>query len=39
VSVTTIAIELGYDNPAAFTTMFEWAHGSPPRIFRETCTN
>ncbi len=29
-SVTTVAIDLGYENPAAFTLMFKRAFGSPP---------
>ncbi len=32
-AVTTVAIDLGYDNPAAFTTMFKRALGSPPRTY------
>jgi AraC-like DNA-binding protein len=28
--VTTVAIDLGYENPAAFTLMFRRAFGSPP---------
>ena len=32
--VTTIALDLGYDNPAAFTTMFRRILGSPPHSFR-----
>jgi AraC-like DNA-binding protein len=28
--VTTVAIDLGYENPAAFTLMFKRAFGSPP---------
>jgi AraC-like DNA-binding protein len=35
VSVTTVAIELRYDNPAAFTTMFKRALGSSPRSYFE----
>ena len=31
--VTTIAIDLGYDNPAAFTTMFKRVLGSSPRAY------
>lgn len=31
--VTTIAIDLGYDNPAAFTLMFKRAFGSPPLAY------
>ena len=30
-AVTTIAIDLGYDNPAAFTTMFKRVLGASPR--------
>jgi AraC-like DNA-binding protein len=29
-SVTMVAVALGYDNPAAFTTMFKRALGAPP---------
>jgi AraC-like DNA-binding protein len=32
-SVTAVAIELGYDNPAAFTTMFKRVLGSSPRNY------
>lgn len=32
-TVTAIAMELGYDNPAAFTAMFRRALGSPPRHY------
>ena len=31
--VTTVALDLGYDNPAAFTTMFKRVLGSPPRAY------
>jgi AraC-like DNA-binding protein len=31
--VTTVALDLGYDNPAAFTTMFRRMLGSPPREY------
>ena len=31
--VTTIAIDLGYENPAAFTLMFKRAFGSPPLTY------
>lgn len=31
--VTTVAIALGYDNPAAFTSMFKRALGSSPRRY------
>lgn len=32
-SVTTVAIDLGYENPAAFTLMFKRAFGSPPLVY------
>ena len=32
-SVTSVALELGYDNPAAFTTMFKRCLGVPPRHY------
>jgi len=32
-AVTTIAIDLGYDNPAAFTTMFKRVLGASPRAY------
>jgi AraC-like DNA-binding protein len=32
-SVTSVALDLGYDNPAAFTTMFKRVLGSPPRVY------
>ncbi|QOG05048.1 helix-turn-helix transcriptional regulator [Aureimonas sp. OT7] len=32
-SVTSVAGELGYDNPAAFTTMFKRAFGAPPLAY------
>jgi AraC-like DNA-binding protein len=32
-SVTSIAIDLGYDNPAAFTSMFKRSLGSSPRTY------
>lgn len=32
-AVTDVAIDLGYDNPAAFTTMFKRALGSSPRAY------
>jgi AraC-like DNA-binding protein len=32
-SVTAVALALGYDNPAAFTTMFKRALGVPPRSY------
>jgi len=31
--VTTVAIDLGYENPAAFTLMFKRAFGSPPLTY------
>ncbi|SMF23986.1 transcriptional regulator, AraC family [Tistlia consotensis] len=31
--VTTVALDLGYDNPAAFTTMFKRVLGAPPRAY------
>ncbi len=31
--VTTVAIDLGYENPAAFTLMFKRAFGCPPLIY------
>jgi AraC-like DNA-binding protein len=31
--VTRVALDLGYDNPAAFTTMFKRALGSSPRAY------
>ena len=31
--VTAVAIDLGYDNPASFTTMFKRALGSSPRNY------
>jgi len=35
IGVTEVALSLGYDNPAAFTTMFKRALGQPPsRYFR-----
>lgn len=35
VAVTTVALDLGYDSPAAFTSMFRRALGAPPsRYFR-----
>jgi AraC-like DNA-binding protein len=33
VPVTTVAIDLGYESPAAFSTMFRRALGVPPRSF------
>jgi AraC-like DNA-binding protein len=32
-SVTTVAMDLGYENPAAFTIMFKRAFGSPPLTY------
>jgi len=32
-AVTSVAIDLGYDNPAAFTAMFRRVLGSPPRSY------
>jgi AraC-like DNA-binding protein len=32
-AVTTIAIDLGYENPAAFSLMFRRAFGSPPLVY------
>ena len=32
-SVTAVAMDLGYDNPAAFTTMFKRAFGMPPLAY------
>ncbi|MCT8267338.1 helix-turn-helix transcriptional regulator [Afifella sp. JA880] len=34
-AVTAVAIDLGYDNPAAFTTMFKRVLGTPPRTYLE----
>lgn len=34
-SVTAVAIDLGYDNPAAFTSMFKRVLGSSPRTYRQ----
>jgi AraC-like DNA-binding protein len=31
--VTRVAIDLGYENPAAFTLMFKRAFGSPPLTY------
>ncbi|MCE8021520.1 helix-turn-helix transcriptional regulator [Halomonas sp. MCCC 1A11036] len=33
VSITAVALELGYDSPSAFSTMFRKALGQPPSIF------
>jgi AraC-like DNA-binding protein len=32
-SVTTIAFDLGYENPSAFIAMFKELRGAPPRQF------
>ncbi|WP_429818988.1 AraC family transcriptional regulator [Ensifer sp. B1-9] len=32
-AVTTVAMDLGYENPAAFTMMFKRAFGSPPLVY------
>lgn len=32
-SVTTVASDLGYDNPTAFTTMFKRTFGAPPLVY------
>ena len=32
-TVTTVALDLGYDNPAAFTTMFKRVLGASPRAY------
>ena len=32
-TVTSVALELGYDNPAAFTAMFKRMLGAPPRAY------
>jgi AraC-like DNA-binding protein len=32
-AVTTVAIDLGYENPSAFTLMFKRAFGSPPLTY------
>jgi AraC-like DNA-binding protein len=32
-SVTSVAMDFGYDNPAAFTAMFQRALGAPPRAY------
>lgn len=34
-SVTAVAIDLGYDNPAAFTSMFKRILGTPPAAYIE----
>lgn len=33
-SVTSVALDFGYDNPAAFTTMFKRVLGAPPSHYR-----
>lgn len=37
-AVTTIAMDLGYDNPAAFSNMFKRMVGASPRDYRATNT-
>jgi AraC-like DNA-binding protein len=37
-AVTTIALDLGYSSPAAFTTMFTQSLGVPPSIYRKGAT-
>jgi AraC-like DNA-binding protein len=32
-AVTSVAMDLGYDNPAAFTSMFRRSLGSPPHVY------
>jgi AraC-like DNA-binding protein len=32
-SVTTIAFDVGYDSPSAFTAMFRRAYGVPPSLY------
>jgi AraC-like DNA-binding protein len=32
-AVTSVALDLGYDNPAAFTTMFKRVLGASPRAY------
>ncbi len=32
-AITTIALDLGYESPAAFTTMFKRLQGVPPRQY------
>jgi AraC-like DNA-binding protein len=32
-SITGVALDLGYDNPAAFTSMFKRMLGLPPRTY------
>jgi AraC-like DNA-binding protein len=36
--VTTVALDLGYDNPAAFTTMFKRVLGASPRNYLRRAT-
>ena len=36
VPVTTVAIDLGYESPSAFSTMFRRALGIAPRAFTST---
>jgi AraC-like DNA-binding protein len=31
--ITTVALDLGYDNPAAFTAMFKRVLGASPRRY------
>ncbi|WP_203561083.1 AraC family transcriptional regulator [Jiella pacifica] len=38
-SVTAVAGELGYDNPAAFTSMFKRAFGAPPLTYLKLRAN
>jgi AraC-like DNA-binding protein len=33
-AITTIALDLGYDNPAAFSAMFKRILGSTPSLYR-----
>jgi AraC-like DNA-binding protein len=33
-SVTAVALDLGYDSPNAFSTMFRKALGAPPSAFQ-----
>jgi AraC-like DNA-binding protein len=32
-AVTSVAMDLGYDNPAAFTSMFRRSLGAPPHAY------
>lgn len=32
-SVTTVVLDLGYDNPTAFSTMFKRVLGASPRAY------